>query len=154
MSDNIQQNNTPPGQAWRYPLLRALLSGIGQELSELAGVWQTRLALDLPPAGHDSPPGDSLFATAETVLGMPPTGEIVVRGERIRYSAVDVVLGEIQGLERDPFVTETYRAGEVVALVRQYSALDACREALLLASAAGPYLSVIGRNYGVPLPGW
>jgi hypothetical protein len=150
MSGNISQQNTPPGQAWTYGPLRALLSGIGQELTETAGVWQTRLAQALPPAGHADPPPDSLYMLVETCHGLPAGGVLVVGGERIRYSSVNVSTGEITGLERNPFVTETYRKGEIVALLRGYSDLDRAREALLLESAEGPFLSVLGRNYGVP----
>jgi len=151
MSQNISQQSTQGGQAWVYGPLRALLSGIGQELTETAGVWQTRLAQALPPAGHANPPPDALYAVVETCHGLPAGGGVlVIRGERIRYSSVNVATGELGGLERDPFVTETYRRGEVVALLRGYSDLDRAREALLVESAEGPFLSVLGRNYGVP----
>jgi hypothetical protein len=150
MSGSISQQNTPPGQAWVYGPLRALLSGIGQDLTETAGVWQTRLVQALPPAGHDDPPPDSLYMVVETCLGLPARGVLVVRGERIPYSTVDPTTGEIGGIERNPFVTEVYRVGEVVALLRNFSDLDRAREALLLESAEGPFLSVLGRNYGVP----
>jgi hypothetical protein len=59
--------------------------------------------------------------------------------------------GTISGLVRNDAVRETRAKGEPVVLwTRDVSDLDLARRALLVDTAEGDYLDVIGQNYGVP----
>lgn len=128
---------------------QAVTSALGQALSELAGVLFTRLAVDLPPAGHEAPPAAALLAHVETTLGMEATGgTIAIEGEIIEYGAAAV--GQLSALERDPFVTKTYRRGTLVAYLDTWSDLDLARDSMMLDTAEGAFLTVLGQNYGVP----
>lgn len=132
-----------------YLPARAVTSAIGQALSELAGVVYTRLVADLPPAGHESSPPESLAAELETTIHFAPGGgQVVIEGEVITYTEAADAL--ITGLVRDPFVTTTYPRGTLVAYLGPYSALDDARDSMLVDTAEGAYLAQLGDNYGVP----
>lgn len=127
----------------------AVTSGIGEALDGLNGTWQTRLAQDLPPAGHGTPAAAAVLAHVETTLGAPAgAGIIWINGERIPYAtAID---GQFQSCTRDPFVRTTYRRGDLVSLEGGgHSALERARDDLYADKADGRFLSSVGRNYGV-----
>ena len=127
----------------------AVTSAIGEALDELNGTWQTRLAQDLPPAGHEGAPAEALLAHVETTLGAPAaSGVIWIKGERIAYATTTG--GQFQTLTRDPFVRETYRRGELVSLEGAgHSAVERARDDLYADKADGRFLSGVGLNYGV-----
>jgi hypothetical protein len=128
---------------------REVTDALGDEFNRLAGAIATRLVADLPPAGHETPPAGAVAAQVETTWAMDAAGgEVMIRGERIPYTSAGV--GLLSGLTRDPFVTETYRRGELVVYLGRTSALDEARAMLLARTAEGPYLAVKGRNLGVP----
>ena len=133
-----------------YGPLRAVKEAIADMGNRAGGLILTRLLRDLPPAPFGvSPPAEALEALVETTHEFPAAGTIACRGELVNYTAA--ADGTISGLVRNDAVRETYPRGEPVALwTRDVSDRDLARRALLVDTAEGPFLDVLGSNYGVP----
>lgn len=133
-----------------YGIQRAIFDAIGESLDELNGLVFTRLTVDLPPAtlGTVVPP-EATTARVESTYGWPESGQVITRGEVITYTGKTGT--SLTGLGRDDAVLETYPRGELIALwTEDWSDLDRARRALFAATAEGPFLDVVGRNYGIP----
>lgn len=134
-----------------YGPLRAVKEAIADMGNRAGGLILTRLTRDLPPAPFGpSPPAEALEALVETTHAFPAAdGTIVCHGEEMFYETA--VSGTISGLVRDDAVRETRPKGEPVVLwTRDVSDLDLARLALLVDTAEGDFLNVLGQNYGVP----
>jgi hypothetical protein len=123
-----------------FPLgpAEAVLDGIGDELNELAGLRETRLAA-VANAG-------ATVATVETTYSWPASGAFYMAGKLYSYSGKTA--SSFMGLA--PPVAEDLR--ELTPLVdwsRSYSALDLARRSVLVDYAEENYLDALGRNYGV-----
>ena len=134
-----------------YGPLRAVKEAIADMGNRAGGLILTRLRRNLPPAPFgQTPAAEALEALVETTYGFPAAdGTVVCRGESMFYEhAVD---GAISGLVRNDAVRETRQKGEPVVLwTRDVSDLDLARRALLVDTAEGDFLNVLGQNYGVP----
>lgn len=134
-----------------YGPLRAVKEAIADMGNRAGGLILTRLTRDLPPAPFGpTPPAEALEALVETTHAFPAAdGTIVCHGEEMFYeTATD---GTISGLVRNDAVREIRPKGEPVVLwTRNVSDLDLARLALLVDTAEGDFLNVIGQNYGVP----
>lgn len=130
--------------------LRAVKEAISDMGNRVGGLILTRLTRDLPPAPFGSvPPAEAYEALVETTHAFPAAGTVVCRGETMPYETA--AAGAIGGLVRNDAVRETRLAGEPVVLwTRDVSDLDLARRALLVDTAEGDYLDVLGQNYGVP----
>lgn len=129
--------------------LRALQEAIGDMLDAFGGLTMTRLTADLVPAPLGAETADALTAEVESTWRFPSSGVVVIRGEVIPYTGKSA--SQLTGLTRDDSVRETYRRGEPIALwTRDQSALENARAGLLVDTAEGAFLDVLGRNYGVP----
>lgn len=137
-----------------YRPRRATVEAIGAVLNELGGQLLTRLTAPLQPAplGLSPIPAEALTAQVETTYGFPPEGVIIIEGERIRYSGLTATA--FTGLSRDDSVRRAYPADALVVLhadgASVYSDLDRARASMLVDSAEGVFLDVVGRNVGVP----
>jgi hypothetical protein len=134
-----------------YGPLRAFKEAVADMGNRMGGLILTRLTRDLPPAPFGpAPPAEALEALVETTYGFPATdGTIACHGEVMAYDTA--AGGSIAGLVRDDAVREMRPKGEPVVLwTRDVSDLDLARRALLVDTAEGDYLDVIGQNYGVP----
>lgn len=134
-----------------YGPLRAVKEAIADMGNRAGGLILTRLTRDLPPAPFGpTPPAEALEALVETTHAFPASdGTVVCHGETMFYE--HAAGGTISGLVRDDAVRETRPKGEPVVLwTRNVSDLDLARLALLVDTAEGDFLNVIGSNYGVP----
>lgn len=134
-----------------YGPLRAVKEAIADMGNRAGGLILTRLTRDLPPAPFGpTPPAEALEALVETTHAFPAAdGTIVCHGEEMFYETA--AAGTISGLVRNDAVRETRPKGEPVVLwTRNVSDLDLARLALLVDTAEGDFLNVLGQNYGVP----
>lgn len=134
-----------------YGPLRAFKEAVADMGNRMGGLVLTRLLRDLPPAPFGSTPAaEALEALVETTYGFPASdGTIVCEGEEMFYeTAAD---GTISDLVRNDAVRETRLKGAPVVLwTRDVSDLELARRALLVDTAEGDFLDVLGMNYGVP----
>jgi hypothetical protein len=138
-----------------FPLegLEGALSGIGEELNELAGVRLTRLA---GPA--------SLGATTievETVFEWPAAGTVYIRGKRYTYTSVTVAPDAFVGMQEILDGVPTPATGiaedlrDLTAVAdgsETFSGIENAKRMLFVGTAEGEFLDVIGRNYGLTRP--
>ena len=134
----------PPPTGW--PVLKAVLSAIGDELGVLMGTLSTRLRAD-----HAV--GASILLV-ESAYGFPSSGTLVVEGETdlVTYSGVDLTPGA-QRFTGCSVLTADHKAeAEVIDYSRLYSRIDAVRRATQVAYADGSDLSRVGRRHAVDRP--
>ena len=133
-----------------YNMIQALLSGVGQVLNEFGGVISTKLTAPLTAAyaGLDPIPATSTTAQVETTYGFPSSGVVWISGERVAYTGKTST--SLTGLSRDDSVLSDYRAGSAVQLESDsLTSLDRARSSMIVDTAEGEFLDVIGRNFGL-----
>lgn len=136
-----------------YRLRDSVLHAGARLLNDLGGVLLTRLVADLPaaPAGTVAA-AEALRADVETTYGFPAAGRVLIDGEVIPYASKTNT--RFASLTRDDTRRETARSGALVALHTAdgsgaHSDLDRARQMMLVDTAEGAFLDVLGRNYGV-----
>lgn len=131
---------------------RGFVDAVGQIITSMQGLIFTRLVAPLAPALLGTSPGaDAFTAEVETVYGFPPAGVIIIDGEIIAYTGTDQATATITGLVRDDAISTPYPVGTPVAIYTQdRSDYENARGSLIVSTAEGRFLDVIGNNYGVP----
>ena len=135
MTELITQDQGPAG----YPLLRAILGALSQELSALRGTYQTRVIRDFS-IGDD-------FLYLESTYGFPEEGELYVDGHLIRYFLVaENYIGEFKTS------AELIAKGAVATLndASSMGTLKVAHDSMLVGLSGGPMLDIIGNNHAVP----
>ena len=123
----------------QYPILRALLGALSQELSSLRGSYQTRVIRDFT-AGDD-------FLYLESTYGFPSEGELYIDGQIVRYFTV-----------AENYVTDIRTSAESIAKgavatlndVSSMGMIKIANDSMLVGRSTGPMLDVIGNNHSVP----
>ncbi len=122
--------------------LEGILSSIGEELAELAGVRMTRLSA-LTAAGVTVLP-------VESTLGWATEGTLYLAGRPYTYTGITAA--SFTGLS--PGLVEDQRHLAIIADGnRDYSGINSARRMLFVDTAEEIYLDVLGRDLGVPRGG-
>jgi hypothetical protein len=133
--DDISQQGGPK----EYPILRALLGALSQELSVLRGSYQTRLIRDFS--------ADDEFLYLESTYGFPAEGELYVDGHLVRYfSKAENYITEIK-------TSLVSAASGAVATLNDASSMGMIKvanDSMLVGRSKGAMLDVIGNNHAIP----
>lgn len=125
-----------------YPPLRALLSALSEEISELSGSYSTRLTAPFT-AG-------SGMLNVETTYGFPSSGTLYIRGYKFLYEGTTEDLF-LQVIHEEGF--DVLDRGEVATSISPADKRGAIARAALqmkLETATGSMLDVHGMNHAVP----
>jgi hypothetical protein len=134
-----------------FPLggLEAVLTAIGEEINELAGVRLTRTV------GAHSEGDTTLYV--ESVFGWETAGTIYVDGVRYTYSGTATSPERFTGLD-SPDTIFTGLASDLRELTvvadgtEVYSGIENAKRMLFISTAEGEFLDIIGRNFGLSRP--
>jgi hypothetical protein len=127
-------------------MLEGYLSVVGDEDTDIAGMFSTRLTSAVAE-------GDVVFPV-ETTQGWSASGKLALGGVVYSYTGTTATtFTGITHVNNGAVINGAYQihhvAAEVTDLNRNRNMLDLARREMLVNYASGDYLSAIGRNLGV-----